>query len=140
LIYATDFSDESLQVLAQAVAFANVQRTRLVLLHLISDVPNVKADRWYTPADVSRIRTATRNDAYQRLRGLVDEVDLNLAPLCMVEFGEPAEGILWAARNLQAAAIILGLKHRRGAIWHMPSSTAYRVVCGAGCPVVTIRA
>jgi len=142
LLFATDFSDESLQALPHAVSLANEQQTQLVLLHMLSDVPKLQGSRWYTAADVGAIRRAARNDAYKSLKDLVSNVDLAIDPLCMAEFGEPAEGILWAARNLRAVAIILGLKRRepRHPISHLPWSMAYKVACGAVCPVLTVRA
>jgi hypothetical protein len=33
----------------------------------------------------------------------------------------------------------LGLKSHSASISHMPWSTAYQIVCGADCPVLTVR-
>lgn len=141
LLFPTDFSDDSLRALPYAVSFANEQQTRLVLLHMLSPVPEVKGDRWYTAKDVIDIRNATRAEKFQQLHGLVRNVNLAVDPVCMAEFGEPGPGILWAARNLGVEGIIMGLKQKAhpDAFSHLPWSTAYKVVCGADAAVLTVR-
>ena len=59
----------------------------------------------------------------------------------IVEFGSPSEKILRAAETFQVDAIIMGL-HRSAHIdmaSHAPWTTAYEVVRGASCPVLTVR-
>jgi nucleotide-binding universal stress UspA family protein len=142
ILFPTDFSDDSLRALPYALSFAKEQQTRLVLLHMLSPVPEVQGDRWYTASDVIHIRNAARAEKMNRLHGLVHSADPAIAPLCMAEFGEPAEGILWAARNLRVEGIIMGLKQKSHprAVSHLPWSTAYKVVCGACAAVLTVRA
>lgn len=141
LLFPTDFSGESVRALRYAASFANEQKTRLVLLHMLSSVPETQGNRWYTAEDVVQIRKATRAETLSRLHNLVRQVNLSAAPVCMAEFGEPAEGILWAARNLSVEAIIMGLKRKTypDAISHLPWSTAYKVACGACSAVLTVR-
>jgi len=78
----------------------------------------------------------------RRLEELTSQnAKLTLKPEFLVEFGSPSEKILQAANTLKADAIILGL-HRSTYIdtkSHMPWATAYEVVCGAGCSVLTVR-
>jgi nucleotide-binding universal stress UspA family protein len=59
----------------------------------------------------------------------------------VVQFGIPSEKILQAALDKNVDLIILGLRRASlaGAISHMPWATAYEIVCGAGCPVLTVR-
>ena len=58
-----------------------------------------------------------------------------------VRFGIPSEKILEIALNREADLIILGLRRPSlvGTVSHTPWTTAYEVVCGAGCPVLTVR-
>ena len=66
---------------------------------------------------------------------------LAVLPEFIVEFGSPSEEILKAADAFKVDAIILGL-HRSthiGTASHLPWATAYEVVCGAGCSVLTVR-
>ncbi|HXY09778.1 MAG TPA: hypothetical protein VEI52_18185 [Terriglobales bacterium] len=66
---------------------------------------------------------------------------LAATPEFVVEFGTPAAKILHTANTFKSDAIILGLHRsaRIGAASHMPWATAYEVVCGAGCSVLTVR-
>ena len=59
----------------------------------------------------------------------------------IVQFGKPSEKILQVALDKGVDLIILGLRPASlsGTISHMPWATAYEIVCGAGCPVLTVR-
>ncbi|HWR15705.1 MAG TPA: universal stress protein [Terriglobales bacterium] len=144
VLFPTDFSDESLQALPHAVSFANEQKTRLVLLHILSPVPETLDNRWYTAEDVIQIRKQARQDCLDRLRGLVANFGLAVDPICMAEFGygDRADVIIRAAAELGVEGIIMGLKRKKhiDTIAHLPWSTAYKVVCGACSAVLTVRA
>jgi hypothetical protein len=66
---------------------------------------------------------------------------LTVAPEFVVELGMASNKILEVANTLKSDAIILGLhrKSRIGAVSHLPWATAYEVVCGACCSVLTVR-
>jgi len=95
-----------------------------------------------TAGDVMRTRETARIASLQRLEELTSQnAKLAFEPEFLVEFGSPSEKILQAADTVKADAIILGL-HRSTHIdtkSHMPWATAYEVVCGAGCSVLTVR-
>ena len=59
----------------------------------------------------------------------------------VVQFGIPSEKILQVALDKSVDLIILGLRRASLAstISHMPWATAYEIVCGAECPVLTVR-
>ena len=139
VLFATDFCDGCSEALGYAVTFANRRGTRLALLHVLSPVPAVEGNRWYTAEDVERQRNASRVAMLQRLEQLVSSRAMSVQPLCMAEFGSPAENILWAAQNLQAEVIIMGLQRPSLSNTHLSWSTAYEVVCSAPCPVMTVR-
>lgn len=141
LLFPTDFSDDSLRALPHAVSFANEQKTWLVLLHVLGSVPEVHDNRWYTAQDVVRYRKAAQSESINRLHDLVRSVGLAIEPLCIAEFGDPADGILRTAKRICAEAIIMGLKPKAhiDAITHLPWSTAYKVVCDSECAVLTVR-
>jgi nucleotide-binding universal stress UspA family protein len=142
VLFATDFSEASLEALPYAASFANQRRTRVVLVHMLSQVPQVEGNRWYTASDVVEMRAAAKVTARKRLQELIANIHLAVEPAFMTEFAEPVEGILKAAQCVHAELILMGLKCRTHAemMSHLPWSTAYDVVCGAGCPVLTIRA
>ena len=140
-LFATDFGAASLHALPFAISSANHFGTKLVLLH-VSAVPVPEGSRWYTAADVMRMRENTRIASLRRLDELASQyTELEIKPECRVEFGTPAEMILQVAETLNTDAIIMGL-HRSahiGAASHMPWATAYEVVRGANCAVLTVR-
>ena len=139
VLLATDFCESCANALNYAISFANRRGTRLALLHVLSPAPAVKSKRWYTAEDVAREQNATRAAAFQRLDGLVSRRPLALNAVCMAEFGDAADTILWAAEKLQAEVIIMGLQRRAFNEPHLSWSTAYQVVCTARSPVLTIR-
>jgi nucleotide-binding universal stress UspA family protein len=141
LLFATDFSEGSLRALPYALSFANLRETSLVLLHVLAPVPQLDSARWYTASDVMQARESVHDVTIARLRKLVCDVSLEHEPVFMAPFGEPAEGILCAAERVHAEAIILGLNPgtHADAMSHLPWSNAYKIVCGAGCPVLTVR-
>jgi nucleotide-binding universal stress UspA family protein len=63
---------------------------------------------------------------------------------CKPEFrmrlGDPVEEILCVAREMKADLVVIGAKRGKGlAAGHTPNTIAYKVVCGAPCPVLTVR-
>ena len=141
ILFATDFVEGSLGALPYAISFANQRRTKLAFLHVLPSVPHLEGNRRYTASDVEQIRRNTRSDTLQRLEALVAHAALAVEPAFLAEFGEPAEGILRAAEALRPEAIIMGLNRTAyiDTILHLRGSTAYKVVCGAICPVLTVR-
>ena len=141
VLFATDFSEASLRALPEAASLANQRRAKLVLLHMLWLVPQAEDNRWYTASDVVKARAAAEATTRKRLEELVANVPLAVEPGFIIDFGEPAEGILRAAESLHAEIITLGLKDKRHieTISHLPWSTAYDVVCAATCPVLTVR-
>jgi len=141
ILFATDFSAASLNALPYAASFANQRRSELVLAHMLSPVPPVKDGRWYNASDVAKMRLVAQKNAQKRLSDLVADAMLTVKPAFMVDFGEPAEGILRAMEAEHAELIVMGLMCRKHVetMSHLPWSTAYDIVCRAGCPVLTVR-
>ena len=141
LLFATDFSDSSLRALPYAISLANQRGSSLGLLHVLSPVPKIEGGRYYTAGDVVEMRSAAEADARKRLEQLIANVPLAMEPQFVVNFGDPAEGILRATCALNAEILVMGLRCRNhvGTTSHLPWSTAYDVVCNAACPVLTVR-
>ncbi|HUI41467.1 MAG TPA: universal stress protein [Terriglobia bacterium] len=141
-LFATDFGEASLHALPYAISFANEFGTKLILLHVAPAVPMPEGFHWSTAGDVTEMRENARRASLRRLEELTSQnIELALKPEFLVEFGLPGEKILQAAATLKVDAIIMGL-HRSthiGTASHLPWATAYEVVCGAGCPVLTVR-
>lgn len=76
----------------------------------------------------------------KRLRELVPpEADMWCNPEFVVGFGSPADGILKVSTEGQADLIVLGVRRSTNFPGHLPPATAYKVVCQAQCPVLTVR-
>jgi nucleotide-binding universal stress UspA family protein len=142
LLFPTDFSEASLRALPYAILFAEKRSTKLVLLHMLSLAPLVEDGLWYTPAAVEEMKNEARATARRHLRDWVARFNFKIEPTFVAEFGEPAEGILEVVSAIHAEAIVMGLPHTAHVKVksHLPRSTAYDVVCGAICPVLTVRA
>jgi nucleotide-binding universal stress UspA family protein len=127
IIFATDFSPESLAA-PYALSLAQEFQARLTLVHVAPQVAELETDS-------ERI--------LQELDSLIP-VDAKMwcRPECMVKFGVPAAGILEVAAEKHADLIVLGVRSAAGhvgAATHAAAATAHSVVCGAACPVLTVR-
>lgn len=133
IVYATDFSAESVAAASHAISLAQEFQSHLTLLHVIADAK---------PGDLVHPQELVKSSA-QLLRNLIPpEAELWCQPRFAVEQGSPAEKILEVARQRKADLIVLGV-HRPtgfpGAAIHLPIATAHKVVSHATCPVLTVR-
>ena len=141
-LFATDFGAASSHALPYAISFANHFGAKLVVLHVLPAAPIPEGFHWSRTGDLMQMRDKAR----MACQGQLEELTLRHAPKAikpefLVEFGIPSEQILLASHALKADLIILGLNrpaHIETAS-HMPWAVAYKVVCGAHCPVLTIR-
>lgn len=130
IVYATDFSPESLAAAPFATSLAQEFQAKITLLHVIEKFEDIA--RRPRPIDL----------ALQRLETLVpEEAGLWCSPRSSVQFGPPAECILQEAFDTQADFIVLGVRSAAGhlgAATHLPWATAHKVIAQAHCPVLTI--
>lgn len=122
LLYATDFSPESLAAAPYAISLAREHRARLILLHSRQN-----------SEDVHKLRRA--------LAEIVPfGAELPSPPDCVVERGRPAEKILEAAEAHEADLIVLGIRGAQNlALSRFVQRGSYYVVANAKCPVLTVR-
>lgn len=126
VLLATDFTPAADHATAYALSLAQEHQANLTLLHVVEHAPEVAR-----PAVPTLV---------EKLEGLVPpDAELWCTPECAVEFGSPADGILKAAEEHQADLIVLGVRHRDHSFSHLLPATAYKVVCRAHCPVLTVR-
>ncbi|MBZ5571813.1 MAG: universal stress protein [Acidobacteriia bacterium] len=128
ILYAIDFSPESLAAAPYALAFSRNYRSRLTLVHALEGLPESP----YLDAQMARVG----------LRKLVPQVgDLATEPEVFVEMGPPADIILRVADDAASDLIVIGARGA-GAFARLAShfgSVAHKIVCRAGCPVLTVR-
>ena len=130
ILYATDFTSQSLAAASYTFSLAQEFRSRLILLHVIEEYGEPLHER---PGPIDA--------ALRKLEELEPkDADLRWAPEPMVEFGSPADRILQIATERGADLIVLGARPEHiGASTHLPWATAHKVVAGASCPVLTVR-
>ena len=132
ILYATDFSPESLAAAPYAISLAQEHQAQLALLHVLE-----------------RPDTSIRNPeltAASLLHGLHElvppEAELWCHPKCFVKYGPPVGEILELAKVRRADLIVLGVRRPKGQIataTHLAQGTAYKVAAQASCPVLTVR-
>ncbi len=137
-LFATDFGEGSLRALPHAISFANHLRAKLIFLHVVPVAPVPE----HPSLDVLRMRDAARMACLRRLEQLpTNEEELALPPEYLVHFGRPSERILQSALKLKADLIFMGLRRSMHVVAAPQThwATAYEMVCGASCPVLTVR-
>jgi len=133
ILFATNFSRESLAALPYAISFAEEDEARLTILHFVEQPPG-------------DAHAMAQKSLLGRLEELIPaDTDLRCHPECRVEFGElfipPAQGILEVAERREADLIVLGVRAVRGSlglVTHLSTTTA-EVLTRARCPVLTVR-
>jgi len=130
ILCATDFGPGAEREVAYAFALAQEHSAKLTLLH--ATPPAAKP---YGPDAVSQRETITR-----KLQELVPGGgDVLSKPEFRLASGNPVEEILRVAQETKADLIVIGAKKRESLAGHIPHTKAYRVVCGAKCPVLTFK-
>ncbi|HEY1471768.1 MAG TPA: universal stress protein [Candidatus Acidoferrum sp.] len=141
-LFPTDFSEPSLCALSHAISFAKRSKARLILLHVVPVAPIAQATGWYSASEIMLMREDARVACVRRLEQLVpSDEQAQIEIQLLVQFGLPAEKVLQIALEKSVDLIILGLRRSAlvGALAHRPWATAYEIVCGAACPVLTVR-
>ncbi|MGA8142481.1 MAG: universal stress protein [Candidatus Acidiferrales bacterium] len=128
ILFATDFGPGVDREATYAFALAQEHRARITLLNVVP----------YVEEYSEKAVTQKRDWVTKQLQELVPRTaELTCKPEFLMVIGEPVEEILrWGEK---ADLIVMGAKTRKGLAGHVPHTKAYRVVCGAKCPVLTIK-
>ena len=136
VLFATDFTPESLAGAPFAVTLAQANQARLLLLVVMRkpDSDN-EGDKRQFEMSVA--------EAMHRLYEIVPpDAKLEFPAQVAVEYGEPADRIVQTAKQRDADLIVIGVRAaagRLGAATHLERATAHKVVAHAACPVLTVR-
>jgi nucleotide-binding universal stress UspA family protein len=139
ILFATDFGAESEHGLPYAISLAEEHRARLTLLHVAS-VPGMafaQAETGAIPVIPPYEEVASGEKQLHEL--IAKEPPLWREPEYLVQFGPPAETIVRIARR-DVDLIVLGVKRPAALTKHLGSGVAYKVVCEAPCPVLSVGA
>lgn len=131
VLFATDFTWESLAAVDYAVSLARENHACLVLLHVIQQFREEEV-----LGDLSAAEAIYHLDQV-----LPRDAQLCHRPELIVKFGKPAENIVDVARTCGADLIVLGIRDgdRFGVASHVERTVAHHVVVNASCPVLTVR-
>jgi nucleotide-binding universal stress UspA family protein len=121
ILFATAFGSGAERQAAYAFSLAQEHRSRITFLHV--------KQRWDEEQAII--------DQLQKL--VPSATDWHCLPLFRVEQGDPVNEILRAAEETHADLIVIGAKARKGLAGHVPHTKAYQIICGASCPVLTIK-
>lgn len=130
VLFATDFRAESERAAAFAISLAQENQAHLTMLHVVKDAVDSSSHNC----------SMLREFFTRRLKALVTpDAELWCDPEFLVEFGDPSEMILRVAEARNAELLVLGIRRLATFAGHLPPATAYKVVCQAHCPVLTVR-
>ncbi len=134
VLYATDFTPESMAAAPFAISLAQENRARLILFHAIRE-----SDREHGAATAV---TAVDSATHKLEEIVLDGAEFTSRPVTILGYGEPAQRILQVARENHADLIVLGVRDlggHTGAATHLGRAVAHQVVAHAACPVLTVR-
>ena len=131
VLFATDFSLQSLAGLPYAISMARESRGHLVQLHVI---------RQFKKEEI--LGEVSASDAIYQLDKLVPtDAGLSHRPELEVKHGDPALNIIEVASRCGADLIVLGIRSGDtfGVATHVERTIAHEVMVNAPCPVLTVR-
>jgi nucleotide-binding universal stress UspA family protein len=139
ILYATDFGPESVHGLPYALSLAEEHRARLTLLHVATStgvvLPEPEPGAMPVVSPYEAVATGEK-----QLRALIPpETGMWHEPEYLVQFGPAAETILRIAGE-KTDMIVLGVKRPAALTKHLGGGVAYRIICEAPCPVLSVGA
>jgi nucleotide-binding universal stress UspA family protein len=139
IVFANDFSDNSVHAFDYALALARSFSARLVLVHVINEPVDLRG--FYVPhISFDNLEKEIAESAEQMMDQFCrDNLPADLDHESLVVSGVPFEEIVKVAGEKQADLIVLGTHGRKGLDHMLFGSTAERVVRHAACPVMTVR-
>lgn len=130
ILFATDFGKSADREAEYALSLAQEHCSRLRLVHVFP----------HPEAYGESVLALEKQNSMAQLRELVPtQTELRCKLDFEVPVGEPVEQILRIAQETKADLIVMGAKPRKNLAGNVPHTKAYRVVCGAPCPVLTVR-
>ena len=132
ILVPIDFSPESMEVVAQAVALARRHAATLTLLHVI-DITPPEAQTYCGPAN-SMMKQLWTSGREQLLRLAESLEQQGVQTRTLILEGLPAEVIIDSSAGFDT--LVIG-QHRRTSAWNLfARHTARRVINHAHCPVL----
>jgi nucleotide-binding universal stress UspA family protein len=126
ILFPTNLSEVSKKTLPYIRLLAGKYGSRVTVLHVVAQGGATTADRGQRADSIRRTMARDFGPAL-----------LQFQPNFSVAFGNTAEAVLRVAREQEAGLIVLGIRNafRPGIL---VERTAYRIMAGAHCPVLTV--
>jgi nucleotide-binding universal stress UspA family protein len=138
ILYATDFGEETRHGLPYALSLAEEHHAKMTLLHVSPEPsPALPEPEPGAMPTLSRAELLAYNEAELR-KMMPHDANLKTHPEFVVEIGDTANVIVETARKLDADIVVLGVKRPMPLATHLTTGIAYKVVCEAPCPVLTV--
>ena len=139
ILFAADFSEESLHIGARARDIAQRCGARLSLLHVIEELGLSLGGGYELLPVLPVIPDETLlHTARTQLATLAQRLEIEESAQWVVNAPSTKEGIVGAAREHQADLIVVG-SHGRHGLALLLGSTANAVLHGAPCDVLAVR-
>jgi nucleotide-binding universal stress UspA family protein len=140
ILVPVDFEEASMEALSQAAILAMLSGADLHIAHVVDDILGRYAE--FPFAAAGQIQVDLTEAAEQRLGNLAQRPDLQaLKPRpVMLTSTDSAEAILRHADEEGVDLIVMGTHGRTTVMRLLLGSVAERVVRGAHCPVMVVRA
>jgi nucleotide-binding universal stress UspA family protein len=130
ILFATDFGKSAEREAQYALSLAQEHCARLKVVYVFP----------HPEAHGESVLALEKQNSMAQLRELLPtETELHCKLDFEVPLGEPVEQILRIAAETKADLVVMGAKARKSLAGNVPHTKAYRVVCGAQCPVLTVR-
>jgi nucleotide-binding universal stress UspA family protein len=129
ILFPTDLSEESGKIFPCLDSLASEYESDLILMRVLPEETRANADT---------------TGAAEPLRKEMETIfSPQISPRCradfVIEFGDPAKCILNLAKRRNVELIAMGVRKAAAISTHFRNTTAYRIVLGAECPVLTCR-
>ena len=162
ILYATDLSENARYAFAYAISLANLYKANLLLLHVLSDVPDIidksiigyiSEDQWESIKESHVQEAKEALIGKRRDRAVIGEILDQFSEKAKADFGDhaipsdeiivkkgnPVEVILETADENSCDLIVMGTHGRGSLVDAMMGSTARRVVRRSKKPVLVVR-
>lgn len=140
VLVATDFSASSEAALGAAIEQARERKAELVIAHAYRQPAKSALDDLFVPGLSEEIEAATCDEALRKLEPLLARAHAaGVTARALPLEGSPDSTIIEAARDLNAAMVVIGTHGRRGVRRLLLGSVAANIVAGSPCPVLTVR-
>ncbi len=127
ILYASLLQHPSPSALRYVASLARATHVQIDLVHAIEEIPEGQGNELVSEEQV-------QTDL------LVEELkDSDVKVKVHRVYGEPVEAIIRQAIRTHADLIVLGVERGRKLASFLPAGVAYRLICSALCPVVTLK-